>query len=260
MPVLFSLLLSLRSSFRVRAALQAEILALRHQFLVLQRANRNYRLELSAGDRRLWVWLSRFWLGWRSALLDRETGNRHRLAPQGLSPLLDLEEPGSERSTIYTQEIRDLIRRMSLANPRWGAPRIHGELLKLGIQVSQGTVAKYIVRLRRPPSQTWKTFLKNHAKDLASTDFFVVPTVTSQGSRLDGHSRGVDGSPIALAELLRGAADWLHSTRVSRPRDRPQRGRPATGSKNLFRLLGRSRTHLALGHTLPPIGLFSRQP
>ncbi len=101
MPVLFSLL-SLRSSFRVRAALQAEILALRHQFLVLQRANRNHRLELSAGDRRLWVWLSRFWLGWRSALLDRETGNRHRLAPQGLSPLLDLEEPGSERPTIYT--------------------------------------------------------------------------------------------------------------------------------------------------------------
>jgi transposase InsO family protein len=67
---------------------------------------------------------------------------------------------------------------MSLANPRWGAPRIHGELLKLGIEVSQGTVAKYMDRPRRPPSQTWRTFLRNHAKDLASTDFLVVPTAT----------------------------------------------------------------------------------
>src|SRR6266852_4003017 len=69
MSVLFSLWLSLRSFFRVRAALQAEILALRHQLLVLQRGNRNHRLELSAKDRTLWVWLSRFWPGWRSALL-----------------------------------------------------------------------------------------------------------------------------------------------------------------------------------------------
>jgi hypothetical protein len=75
-------------------------------------------------------------------------------------------------------EVRDLIRKMSLSNPRWGAPRIHGELLKLGIQVSQATVAKYMVRKRRPPSQTWKTFLTNHAHDLVSADFFVVPTAT----------------------------------------------------------------------------------
>jgi transposase InsO family protein len=67
---------------------------------------------------------------------------------------------------------------MSLANPRWGAPRIHGELLKLGIQVSQATVAKYIVRHRKPPSQNWRTFLKNHMQTLVSADFFVVPTIT----------------------------------------------------------------------------------
>ena len=66
---------------------------------------------------------------------------------------------------------------MSLANPRWGAPRIHGELLKLGFELSEATVAKYMVRHRRPPSQTWRTFLANHAKDLVSSDFFVVPTV-----------------------------------------------------------------------------------
>jgi transposase InsO family protein len=67
---------------------------------------------------------------------------------------------------------------MSLANPRWGAPRIHGELLKLGIDIGETTVAKYMVHPRRPSSQTWKTFLKNHMQDLVSTDFFVVPTAT----------------------------------------------------------------------------------
>jgi len=67
---------------------------------------------------------------------------------------------------------------MSLANPLWGAPRIHGELLKLGIEVSQTTVAKYLVREGKPPSQTWRTFLENHAKDIIATDFFTVPTAT----------------------------------------------------------------------------------
>ncbi len=81
------------------------------------------------------------------------------------------------RPTV-SQELRDLIRRMGLANPRWGAPRIHGELLKLGIQVSQATVAKYMGRHRKLPSQTWRIFLKNHMEDLVAADFFVVPTVT----------------------------------------------------------------------------------
>ena len=77
-------------------------------------------------------------------------------------------------------EVRNLIRQMSLANPRWGAPRIHGELLRIGIEVCQATVAKYMARHRQPPSQTWRTFLKNHTKDLVSLDFFVVPTITFQ--------------------------------------------------------------------------------
>ncbi len=75
-------------------------------------------------------------------------------------------------------EIRALIQKMSLANPRWGAPRIHGELLKLGIDIGETTVAKYMAHPRRPSSQTWKTFLKNHMRDIVSTDFFVVPTAT----------------------------------------------------------------------------------
>ena len=75
-------------------------------------------------------------------------------------------------------ELRDLIRRVSRANPLWGAPRIHGELLKLGLTVSQATVSKYMLRPRRPPSPAWRTFLKNHAKDLIALDFFTVPTAT----------------------------------------------------------------------------------
>src|SRR5882724_1272507 len=114
---MLTVLFSLRDCFRARAVLQAEILALRHQLLVLQ---------------------------------------------------------------CVSPEVRNLIRKMSLASPRWGAPRIHGELLKIGIAVSQATVAKYMVRHRKPPSQTWRTFLKNHAKDLVSADFFVVPTITFQ--------------------------------------------------------------------------------
>ena len=77
-------------------------------------------------------------------------------------------------------EIRDLIRTISRNNPRWGAPCIHGELLKLGIEITQPTVAKYMVRQRRPPSQTWRTFLDNHTGNLVSVDFFTVPTVRFQ--------------------------------------------------------------------------------
>src|SRR2546428_5273930 len=75
-------------------------------------------------------------------------------------------------------ELRGLLGRKSRANPLWGAPRIHGELLKLGLTVSQATVSKYMLRQRKPPSQTWRAFLKNHAKDLVAVDFFTVPTAT----------------------------------------------------------------------------------
>src|SRR5258708_37446006 len=149
----FSVFFALRAGFRTRAALQTEVFALRHQLLVLQRANDGRRVRLRATDRILWVWLSRLWAGWRSALVIRA------------------------RPTV-SQELRDLIRRMGLVNPRWGVPRIHGELLKLGIQVSQATVAKYMGRHRKLPSQTWRIFLKNHMEDLVAADFFVVPTVT----------------------------------------------------------------------------------
>src|SRR3954468_3704106 len=81
------------------------------------------------------------------------------------------------RPTV-SAEIRQLVREMSIANPLWGAPRIHGELLKLGIDIGQTSVAKYMARRLRPPSQGWKTFLRNHADGIAAIDLFVVPTVS----------------------------------------------------------------------------------
>jgi putative transposase len=107
--------------------------------------------------------------------LLRQSLHRHRLAPEGLSPLLDRED-----SRGKTGKIRDWIRTMSRENPLWGAPRIHSELLKLGIDIGETSVSKYLVRHRKPPSQTWRTFLDNHVKSIVSVDFFTVPTIRFQ--------------------------------------------------------------------------------
>jgi hypothetical protein len=167
----------------------------------------------------LWVWLSRFWPGWRSALLIVKPETVIAWHRKGLRLYWTWKSRLPNGRPSVPQEIRDLIRMMSLANPRWGAPRIHGELLKLGIEVSQGTVAKYMVRHRKPPSQGWRTFLKNHVKDLASTDFFVVPTATfrllfvfvvlSHNRRRPVHF-GVTSHPTAewTAQQLMAAFPW----------------------------------------------------
>src|SRR2546429_9394763 len=87
---------------------------------------------------------------------------------------------GQPGRPLISREVRDLIRKMCQENPAWGAPRIHGELLKLGIDIGESSVSKYMVRSRKPPSQTWRTFLENHAKQLVSIDFFTVPTIRFQ--------------------------------------------------------------------------------
>src|SRR5919198_1294926 len=164
-------------SIRTRAALQTEVFALRHQLAVLH-ANAPRRLRLKRSDRLLWVLLSRFWWDWRRCLQIVQPATVvewHRRAFAWYWSRKSPRRPG--RPEVAT-ELRDLIRRMSQANPLWGAPRIHGELLKLGIQVAPSTVAKYLCRHRKPPSQTWRTFLVNHAQQLASIDFFTVPTAT----------------------------------------------------------------------------------
>jgi putative transposase len=100
LTIIFSLFSSARRAFQTRAALQAEILALRHQLLVFQRSSRGHRLRLSRADRFLWVWLSRLWSGWRSALLIVKPENRHRLASKGIPTVLEVEELPSGRTTL----------------------------------------------------------------------------------------------------------------------------------------------------------------
>ena len=116
-------------------------------------------------------------------------------------------------------EIRRLIREMSIANPLWGAPRIHGELLKLGIDIGQTSVAKYMARRRGSPSQGWKTFFRNHADGITAMDLFVVPTISFRliyGLLIMGHGRrqilwiGVTAHPTAewMANQVREAYGW----------------------------------------------------
>jgi putative transposase len=177
MSVLLSFLLTLRASARSRVALELEILALRHQLQVLQRT-RPRRLRLAKADRCLWVVLSRFWTEWRTALVivkPETVVAWHRQAFRLWWTWKSRRRMG--RPTVPA-DVRALIRTMAQANPRWGAPRIHGELLKLGIDVCQATVAKYMMRQRQPPSQTWRTFLRNHIGQIVAADFFVVPTAT----------------------------------------------------------------------------------
>ena len=177
---MLTLFFCLQDCFRARAVLQAEILALRQQLLVLQRSTRGQKLRLRWADRVLLVWLSHLWKDWRSALLIVKPETVIAWHRKGFRLYWSWKSRRREGRPTVRPEIRDLIRQMSLANPRWGAPRIHGELLKLGIQVSQATVANYMARHRKPPSQSWRTFLRNHAKDLVAADFFVVPTIAFQ--------------------------------------------------------------------------------
>ena len=175
--VLLTLLLTARDACRSRAALHAEVLALRHQLLVLQRSRRS-RLRLTDVDRGLWIALARLWTDWRCILVIVKPETVIAWHRQGFRRYWTWKSRRRAGRSAVPQEVRDLIRTMSLANPRWGAPRLHGELLKLGIAVSQGTVATYMCPRRSPPSQSWRTFLQNHVPDLMAADFFVVPTAT----------------------------------------------------------------------------------
>src|SRR6266568_3487076 len=166
----------LTSPFKTQARLEAEIVLLRHQLNVLrQRVPSKPRLTMV--DRLLFVWLYRLFPSVLAAItiVQPETIIRwHRTGFRLYWCWKSRSRGGRPKVPI---EIRRLIREMSLANRLWGAPRIHGELLKLGFQVAQSTVAKYMLRSGRGRSQTWKTFLHNHAAGIAAMDFLVVPTV-----------------------------------------------------------------------------------
>jgi transposase InsO family protein len=176
--VLLSLVQAARVSMRSRAALQLEILALRHQLQVFQRSRR--RVHLTQADRLLWVWLSRIWMEWRSAIVIVRPDTViawHRRAFRRYWTWKSRHRVGRP---AVSADVRALIRTMSQANPLWGAPRMHGELLKLGVEVSQASVSQYLVRLRRPSSQSWRTFLANHVHQILAADVFAVSTATGR--------------------------------------------------------------------------------
>src|SRR4029453_10372642 len=136
--VVFLFLNSLLLGFRSRAALQAENIALRHQLTVLQRTQKPKRLVLRRGDRCFWLWLSRFWSGWSSSLLIVKPETVIGWHRQGFRWYWTWKiRHGRSGRPQVPKETRDLIRTMSRDNPIWGAPRIHGELLKLGINISE---------------------------------------------------------------------------------------------------------------------------
>ena len=168
MRVLFPLLTGLISVFRSRAAHQAEILALRHQICVLRRSAKK-RPKLTVADRLFWACLSGAWADWRSALVIVKPETVIAWHRKGFRWFWTWKvRHGTTRRPTVSREVRDLIRTMSRQNLLWGAPRIHGELLKLGITIGETSVGKYMIRPRRPPSQTWRTFLDNHIQQIVS--------------------------------------------------------------------------------------------
>src|SRR6267378_2836882 len=163
-----------------RRQLALENLALRQQLAVYKRMARRPKLRRS--DRLFWVWLARVWVGWRQSLVivtpDTVLRWQRRRFREHWTKLSRRPTRGRPR---VDPEITALVIQMAAANPLWGAPRIHGELLKLGIHVAERTVSRLLPKRRTPPSQTWRTFLTNHVRDLVSIDFFIVPTVRLRG-------------------------------------------------------------------------------
>jgi transposase InsO family protein len=166
----------LASPFKSKSRLEAENAVLRHQLIVLRRKLKG-RARLTNNDRCFFVWMYRWFptilkvvtivqpetlVRWHRAGFRRHW--RWKSRSRGGRPQVELE-------------LRTLIRQMSVENQLWGAPRIHGELLKLGFSVAQSSVAKYMVKRCGPPSQGWRTFLRSHAPDIAAMDLFVVPTI-----------------------------------------------------------------------------------
>ena len=188
------------SLFKSRRRLAAEILVLRHQVLVLKRKHRG-RIKLNGLDRAVLTWLSRKAPAIRRAIVIVKPETLVHWHRKGFRAFWRLKSGGSLGRPSVNQELRCLICQMAGENPLWGAPRIHGELLKLGFRVAQSTVSKYLGRHSRPRGQTWKTFIENHKDAMAAVDLFVVPTI---GFKL------LYG--IAILHLKRRELVWTNAT------------------------------------------------
>ena len=208
----------LGSFLKSHRRLQAENMVLRHQLNILGRRVPR-RLRLSNLDRLVFVWLYRLGPAVLDALAIIRPETLIRWHRQGFRAYWRWKSRSRAGRPTVSPEIQELIREMSRANCLWGAPRIHGELLKLGIEIAQSTVAKYMIRRSRRPGQGWKTFLRNHAGGIAAADLFVVPTIGFKllyGLVILGHGRrrlvhhAVTAHPTAewIAQQLVEAFPW----------------------------------------------------
>jgi transposase InsO family protein len=215
---------------RSRVALEVEILVLRQQINVLRRANPK-KLPFISIDRLILGGVCRLFPKMYDALAIVRPDTVIRWHRAGFRSYWRWKSRRRCGRPTVSLEIRRLIREMSIANPLWGAPRIHGELLKLGIDVGQTSVAKYMTRRRGSPSQGWKTFLRNHADGITAVDLFVVPTISFRliyGLLIMGHGRrqilwiGVTAHPTAewMANQITEAYGWQQAPRyLIRDRD-----------------------------------------
>jgi transposase InsO family protein len=203
--------------FKSPRRLELENLFLRHQLnSALRRAPQ--RVPLRAGDRALMVWMTTRWpslLGLSRVVRPDTILRWHRAGFRAYWRWKSRGRPGRPR---VSRELRELVKRMSKENPLWGAPRIHGELLKLGFEIAESTVSKYMIRRRGPPSQTWWTFLRNHAHAIAAIDLCVIPTLTFEclfAFLVVGHGRR---QLLWFAVTRHPTAEWLAQQIVAFPR------------------------------------------
>jgi len=275
---LTQLLLAIRSRFSRRARLEAENLILRQQLIVLRRRHPK-RVRLLNIDRLLFVWLYRLYPSLLDAIIIIQPETVIGWHRRGFRTYWRWKSRHVGGRPRIDSEIRALIRRMNRENPLWGAPRIHGELLMLGIYVAESTVSRYMVRRRRPPSQGWKTFLRNHAAGIASLDLFVVRTISFKllyGLVILRHARrrlvtiAVTANPTDqwLAGLVTDAFPWdeaprhlirdrdsafgpayIRRVRAMRIRDHPTAPRSPWQNGRVERLIGSIRRE-ALDHLI----------
>ncbi|HLH08005.1 MAG TPA: integrase core domain-containing protein [Terriglobales bacterium] len=158
-------------------AIALENLALRQQLAIYKRKQK--RPRLIGWDRWFWIRLSHVWKDWRRALVVVHPDTVARWQRERCRRYWsNLSKRTAKRGRPSTpREVRALIHTMAQANPLWRAPRIHGELQKLGIEISERTVSRILRRVKRPPSQAWRTFLQNHLNEIVAIDFFTVPTI-----------------------------------------------------------------------------------
>ncbi len=256
--VVISVLSAFLTRFKSRARLEAEVLALRHQVNILNRTAPK-RVRFTSFDRLLFVWLYRLWpelLGSVTIVRPETVVRWHR---QGFHAFWRWKSRGVAGRPRIPKQVQDLIREISLVNPLWGAPRIHGELLKLGIEVAQSTVAKYMVKQRRPPSQSWKTFLRNHASGIAAIDLFVVrPSISSccSGSSYCVMTGGF--SSMWGSRAIRQRSGFRTRSRRQFPGNCRPRISSVTVTPPTARYSNDASEQLALGTTRPPAALRGR--